>query len=140
MNECAMVRDLIPLYEDNECSNESREFVEKHMAKCPSCKTFLKEIKASKTLIIPREEVDYMEPGKSFLVRYKYWLFLLIWALLLLGYALSFVIMRMQATGAPFSFYFGWVFGLVLTGGLMAIGFVVIVKAIKWAWNDIKKK
>ena len=138
MNECAMVRDLIPLYEDNECSNESREFVEKHMAKCPSCKTFLKEIKASKTLIIPREEVDYMEPGKSFLVRYKYRLIFLFWALLLLGYTLPFIVRYTQATGASISFYLQLIFPLVLIGGLIVIGFVVIVKAIKWAVKEIK--
>ena len=35
--DCAMARDLMPLVIDNVASEESREFVENHMAGCDEC-------------------------------------------------------------------------------------------------------
>ena len=36
-NECHIVRDLLPLYIENMASEETREFVEAHLSKCPEC-------------------------------------------------------------------------------------------------------
>ena len=36
-NECNIVRDLLPLYIENMTSEETREFVEAHLSKCPEC-------------------------------------------------------------------------------------------------------
>lgn len=36
-NECNIVRDLLPLYIENMASEETREFVEAHLSKCPEC-------------------------------------------------------------------------------------------------------
>ncbi len=35
--ECNIVRDLLPLYIENMASEETREFVEAHLSKCPEC-------------------------------------------------------------------------------------------------------
>ena len=35
--ECNIVRDLLPLYVENMVSDETREFVEAHLSKCPEC-------------------------------------------------------------------------------------------------------
>lgn len=37
MNKCNIVKDLLPLYADNMLSEESREFVERHVKTCASC-------------------------------------------------------------------------------------------------------
>lgn len=37
---CNLVRDLLPLYEDGVCSEESKRIVEQHLLECPSCKEF----------------------------------------------------------------------------------------------------
>ena len=34
---CEIVQDLLPLYEESLCSNESREAVEEHLLQCPHC-------------------------------------------------------------------------------------------------------
>lgn len=41
---CGIVQDLLPLYHDGVCSEESLEYVRKHLAECPSCQKLLKEL------------------------------------------------------------------------------------------------
>lgn len=36
--ECALIRDLMPLYHDNVCSEESRRAVEAHLKECAACR------------------------------------------------------------------------------------------------------
>ncbi|SKC69386.1 zf-HC2 domain-containing protein [Maledivibacter halophilus] len=40
-NLCEIVKDLLPLYHDDVCSNESRSMVEKHLLECNDCKKYL---------------------------------------------------------------------------------------------------
>ena len=35
-----MIRDLLPLYQDGVCSEESRAAVEEHLRECPSCRAY----------------------------------------------------------------------------------------------------
>ena len=37
---CAMIQDLLPLYLDGVCSEESKKAVEQHLSECPDCKAF----------------------------------------------------------------------------------------------------
>jgi len=48
--ECNVVRDLIPLYVENMISEDTKEFVDKHVAGCESCAQFLEELKAPDTM------------------------------------------------------------------------------------------
>lgn len=41
---CTVIRDLLPLYHDHVCSEESRELVEKHISSCEGCRMELEEI------------------------------------------------------------------------------------------------
>lgn len=38
---CEIIKDLLPLYHDGVCSNDSRVIVEEHLAHCDNCKTEL---------------------------------------------------------------------------------------------------
>lgn len=38
---CEIIKDLLPLYHDGVCSNESKAMVEEHLAFCDNCKTEL---------------------------------------------------------------------------------------------------
>ncbi len=38
MKECDVTRDLLPLYIDNSCSEDSREYVDAHIADCSACR------------------------------------------------------------------------------------------------------
>ena len=35
---CKMIEDILPLYVDGVCSEESRAAVEEHLAQCESCR------------------------------------------------------------------------------------------------------
>ena len=42
---CNVVQDLLPLYHDGVCSEESKELVQEHIATCAECKDFLHALK-----------------------------------------------------------------------------------------------
>lgn len=44
MNNCDMIRDLMPLYADGQASNASRRCIEEHTAQCPTCQKLLREM------------------------------------------------------------------------------------------------
>lgn len=42
---CEIIKDLLPLYLDGVCSNDSKVMVEEHLAECDSCKAELHAMK-----------------------------------------------------------------------------------------------
>ena len=42
---CNIVQDLLPLYSDEVCSEDSRNLVEEHVKECEACQDFLKKLK-----------------------------------------------------------------------------------------------
>lgn len=44
-HSCEVIKDLIPLYVDNACSEESAKCVEEHTAECSECKNLLESMK-----------------------------------------------------------------------------------------------
>lgn len=55
MNNCQIIKDLLPLYKEELLSEESKTFVENHLKTCPECENLLKdqiqiEIKETKPL------------------------------------------------------------------------------------------
>ena len=43
--ECEIIRDLLPLYVDDACSDASRTIVESHLEECPDCSSVLKKLR-----------------------------------------------------------------------------------------------
>lgn len=41
---CDVIQDIIPLYHDNVCSEQSREYVEDHIKTCENCRKFLESL------------------------------------------------------------------------------------------------
>ncbi len=52
--KCEIIRDLMPLYLDDCCSEGSRRLVEEHIKECDSCRRLLGEM--SKELVVGTEE------------------------------------------------------------------------------------
>ena len=44
---CNIIRDLLPLYLDDVCSEESKKIVEEHLENCEECKKYLEQLKYS---------------------------------------------------------------------------------------------
>jgi len=41
---CEIIQDLLPLYQDNICSPDSRKIVEEHLSGCPACSSILEKL------------------------------------------------------------------------------------------------
>lgn len=57
---CEVTRDLLPLYHDGVCSDESRALVEEHVADCPACAGLLTELRGEFEL--PHKSPDDLAP------------------------------------------------------------------------------
>lgn len=60
--QCKIIEDLLPLYHDGVCSEESRELVDEHLAQCEKCRKALGQI--DRELEMPAAHED-MEPLKN---------------------------------------------------------------------------
>ena len=64
---CNMIQDLLPLYHDGVCSQESREIIESHFAECPACKEYYAMMcEADEIIPQPHEENIEQEKVASF--------------------------------------------------------------------------
>ena len=52
---CEIIKDLLPLYFDNVCSNDSKVAIEEHLATCENCKSELQTMKKS----LPLNSVEH---------------------------------------------------------------------------------
>lgn len=59
---CEIVKDLLPLYYDDVCSNESRTTVEEHLLQCDTCKIYLDSINSE---FIQTNDEKVAEQAKS---------------------------------------------------------------------------
>ena len=55
---CEIIRDLLPLYHDGVCSNESKQMIEEHLSNCEKCRTELKEMDDMLNRLINWRELD----------------------------------------------------------------------------------
>lgn len=53
---CEIIKDMLPLYYDDVCSDDSKKMVEEHLVECHSCKTELDRLKVDFKL--PKEEIE----------------------------------------------------------------------------------
>ena len=74
---CEIVKDLLPMYQDQALSEESRLAVKEHLKNCPGCRAYRKSISAetrepdnSKELAVSREE-NYLPIAKRLKNRYR---------------------------------------------------------------------
>ncbi len=54
---CKIIEDLLPLYEDGVCSQQSKQLVEDHLKSCETCRKLLENTQI--------EPIAYVEPEKS---------------------------------------------------------------------------
>lgn len=83
--DCEIVKDLLPLYSDNVCSEQSRAAVEEHLKECEPCREELKAIGDTKPA-----ELFNIEKGTFFIGKYRQSLFYKIVFFLVCAIALPF--------------------------------------------------
>jgi predicted anti-sigma-YlaC factor YlaD len=67
---CEIIKDLLPLYYDGVCSNESKTLVEEHLAECDNCKA---ELSSMGEIIPIRNEVQNMNEAEALKGLSKKW-------------------------------------------------------------------
>lgn len=60
---CNVIQDLLPLYHDQVCSDETKALVEEHLSSCESCKEMLKSMGGE--LPIPKQDIESVEILKN---------------------------------------------------------------------------
>ena len=62
--KCDIIRDLLPLYADDACSEDSRKIVEEHLAECPECGGMLRRLQSNEIETgLRQEKQDVIEYG-----------------------------------------------------------------------------
>lgn len=104
MKECNIVKDLLPLYIEELCSEDSREYVEAHLGKCKECKESLEYLKYSELCVetVEKKEVN----GFKKLERYISGRILMGYFLFLVAVILGVVILLCTVPQVPKEVYY----------------------------------
>jgi predicted anti-sigma-YlaC factor YlaD len=68
---CEIIKDLLPLYHDGICSNDSKTMVEEHLAYCDSCKAELQVIDDALPINNAEQNLKEAEAVKKLSRRWK---------------------------------------------------------------------
>lgn len=131
---CEIIKDLLPLYVDDCCSEESKTLVKDHLAVCPACRELYGAMKTpTDTVVAPSAPTTFRKLSD--------WKASLMQSLLLFGaFALITVGVALEAR-TPLGFSNGfWAFNLVIpaTGLLLSLAnwyFVRLYPNKKWFSN-----
>ncbi|MBR4296477.1 MAG: zf-HC2 domain-containing protein [Clostridia bacterium] len=55
---CKVIEDLLPLYSDNICSDESRKLLEEHLQECDKCRSLIKNMDLIQITHIKKDETE----------------------------------------------------------------------------------
>ena len=69
---CEIIRDLLPLYHDGVCSNESRQMVEEHLSECEKCRLELKSIDDMLTIPNTKQNLDDAKASKELSKKWRH--------------------------------------------------------------------
>ena len=98
--ECDIVQDLLPLYYDNACSEESRRFVEKHLPGCNDCQKMYNELKENNVdEVLAKESKGILERHAKIERNAAYKAGVVIAAILLLPIVITFIVQLATGMG-----------------------------------------
>ena len=64
---CNLIQDLLPLYLDGVCSEESKSVVEQHLSRCPNCRKYYSAMReADEIIITPHNAEREIQKAVSF--------------------------------------------------------------------------
>ena len=55
---CNVVRDLMVLYEDDACSEESKSMVDAHVEECAACAEYMRQLRHAEELLLPEPDTE----------------------------------------------------------------------------------
>ena len=66
---CKVIEDMLPMYYDSICSEESTTLIEEHLKDCPHCNHILLKLRSD--MAIPKKAMDDIKPLKKIQKSYK---------------------------------------------------------------------
>lgn len=66
---CKVIEDMLPMYHDGVCSEESAALVEEHLKECPQCSGVLSDLRAG--IELPQKPVDDLKPLEEIQKKWK---------------------------------------------------------------------
>ncbi len=130
---CNMIRDLLPLYADGVCSDESRSAVAEHLMVCPDCTGLLRQLQSTEIETALQTEKASVLKRQAQRLRRRSALAGTIVACIFMVPILICLIVNL-ATGAPL----GWFF-VVLAAMLLAASVVIVplvVRKNRFFWSS----
>ena len=73
---CEIIKDLLPLYHDGVCSNESKAMIEEHLAECDNCKKELDEMDEVLPVKSMKQNLSDAEAVKKLSMKWKKGMFI----------------------------------------------------------------
>lgn len=67
--QCTVIEDLLPIYIDGICSNESEALVEEHLLECQACRNMLSDMR--RTVALPAQPAEDWKPLQAIGKRWK---------------------------------------------------------------------
>ena len=103
---CGIIKDLLPLYVDQVCSDESKELINEHLPECKECKSYMDSLRESQAVeAVAYDEETERRKVKMMLGMKKKLLFrnilVAIFTVLILGGACTSVIHYLKRTTVP---------------------------------------
>lgn len=134
-NECKIIQDLLPLYADEVCSEDTRQMVEEHLKECSECRAYLNQLKNDEvdSQIKPEctEVVTYQKTQMKQKVKNKSFITGLVFAgFFMIPIVACFIINAMTASSLS------WFF-IVLSAMLIPVSMIVVplmVPRHKFLW------
>jgi predicted anti-sigma-YlaC factor YlaD len=68
---CSVIKDLLPLYHDGVCSDESKALVEEHLADCKLCKDELQAMDNKLPIISTEHNLNQATAVKELSIKWK---------------------------------------------------------------------
>lgn len=68
---CSLIKDLMPLYIDGLTSNDTNEYIKKHLSECSECNSFFEDIKLDTDINLEINNEELRDKGEIILDKIK---------------------------------------------------------------------
>lgn len=128
---CNVIRDLLPLYADRICSDESRELVEEHLAECGDCSALLQQIHSTEIEThLKVETEDVLRRQASFFKRKSAVVGAVIAGIFMIPILVCLIVNL--ATGAALDWFFIVLASLVTAASLIVVPLILPDNKLLW--------
>lgn len=128
---CNVIRDLLPLYADQICSDESKKLVEEHLAECGDCSTLLGQMHSMEIETRLRAETgDVLRHQASFFKRKSAMIGAVIAGIFMIPILVCLIVNL--ATGAALDWFFIVLASLITAASLIVIPLVMPENKLLW--------